>query len=229
MIPSTEYPKINTIFKRDEKGQIQMGQWSTPELAYLMLNEWSWSEKIDGTNCRVIWDGSMVTFGGKTEQAQMPTELGNRLIALFKPQEDLFRQLWFPGPVVLYGEGYGPGIQKGGVYGDHQDFILFDVRVGPWWLQRADVEDVAVKFGIKSVSTVGYGTLPEMAELIRDGGPKSAFGDFQAEGIVARPHCELQTRGGERLICKLKAKDFRTQGRGNGSWHPRSLPGSCRP
>ena len=36
----------------------------------------------------------------------------------------------------------------------------------------------------------------------------SRWGVFGAEGIVARPICELMNRQGERVITKLKCKDF---------------------
>lgn len=39
-------------------------------------------------------------------------------------------------------------------------------------------------------------------------GFKSTWGDFQAEGIVARPSVELKNRAGERIITKIKCKDF---------------------
>jgi hypothetical protein len=40
-------------------------------------------------------------------------------------------------------------------------------------------------------------------------GFSSTWGDFNAEGIVARPICELKSRNGERIITKLKHRDFR--------------------
>jgi hypothetical protein len=38
---------------------------------------------------------------------------------------------------------------------------------------------------------------------------KSLWGDFESEGIVARPKVELQTRGGRRIITKIKTVDYR--------------------
>lgn len=65
-----EYHKINTIFKRDPETRnktLLEGQYSVPEFEYLANNKWIFTEKIDGTNIRVMWDGKKVTFGGKTE------------------------------------------------------------------------------------------------------------------------------------------------------------------
>ena len=114
----------------------------------------------------------------------------------------------FPDNGCLYGEGYGPKIQKGGGnYRADQDFVLFDVKVGDFWLQRGDVEDVAKKLGLDVVPIIGEGTLAEMVELARQGF-KSRWGDFIAEGIVARPSVELRSRNGSRLITKIKHSDF---------------------
>ncbi len=112
--------------------------------------------------------------------------------------------------VILYGEGYGAKIQKGGgnYIKDGVDFVLFDVRVGKIWLQRKDVEDVANKLGLGIVPILGYGTLIQMIDMVEKGF-NSQWGDFPAEGIVARPIVEIQTRMGNRIITKLKHRDFK--------------------
>ena len=50
-----------------------------------------------------------------------------------------------------------------------------------------------------------------MIGLVRKG-VGSEWGDFPAEGIVARPATELCTRGGGRIITKIKHKDFANAG-----------------
>ena len=39
-------------------------------------------------------------------------------------------------------------------------------------------------------------------------GFSSQWGDFIAEGIVARPKVEMKTRRGDRIITKIKYRDF---------------------
>ena len=51
-------------------------------------------------------------------------------------------------------------------------------------------------------------TLHYMVEIASKG-IQSTWGNFQAEGIVARPTVELKTRSGHRIITKIKTKDFR--------------------
>lgn len=207
-----EYTKINTIWKRDERGRIVEGDYATPEFAYLAGSEWEWTEKVDGTNIRVGWNGSAVEFGGRTADAQIPARLIAGLRELFDAAP--FAAVFGESPAVLYGEGYGAGIQSSAKvpdaqwYGPVQTFVLFDVTVGPWWLGRDDVADVAQKMSLRTVPVIGRGTLPWASERTKSG-LTSEWGEFPAEGMVGRPLVDLYTRKGERVIAKIKSKDFR--------------------
>lgn len=206
-----EYHKINTIFKRDERGKLLDGQWVSPDIEWLRFNEWIWEEKVDGTNIRIMWDGQKVTFGGKTDNAQMPSFLITRLQERFLSLEAqiYFRETFPEGDTCLYGEGYGAKIQKGGgnYISDGVDFVLFDVWCGGWWLRRGDVRNVGARLNVPCVPVVGEGDLPSMIEKVREGF-KSMWGDFTAEGIVARPPVDISDRKGDRIVVKLKTKDF---------------------
>uniref|UniRef100_A0A6M3LR35 Putative RNA ligase n=1 Tax=viral metagenome TaxID=1070528 RepID=A0A6M3LR35_9ZZZZ len=212
-----EYHKIQTVFLRDPATNFKTllkGQWALPEFQYLALNEWVFTEKVDGTNIRVMFNGfaDTVTFGGKTDKAQIPIFLLDKLRELF-PNNEKFKEVFCDNEnhaidVCLYGEGYGAKIQKGGGnYRKDQSFVLFDVLVGDWWLQRKDVESIAAQFGIEVTPIIAEGDLYQMVDLARKGF-FSQWGDFLAEGIVARPAVELKARNGNRVITKLKARDF---------------------
>jgi len=203
-----EYQKIQSIFKRDERThKFIMGEYSLPEFEYLAENYWVGTEKVDGINVRVNWDGEMVEFGGRTDNAQMPTFLLQRLQELFTIEK--FKSLYPDTPMTLYGEGYGARIQKGGgnYIPNGVDFILIDVLIDEWWLKREDIEDVANKLGVKVVPIVYSGELISAIEPVQKG-LKSTFGDFMAEGMVLKPVVELKSRRGHRLITKMKTKDF---------------------
>lgn len=207
-----EYHKIQTVFKRDPDNRYKTlldGEFSTPEFAYLANNEWSFTEKVDGTNIRIMFDGENITFGGKTDRAQIPALLLNKLTEMFfnKKAKEMFKSEFHEG-VCLYGEGYGARIQKGEMYRQDQSFVLFDVKIGDWWLSQDDISDVAYMFSIDTVPLMTYGTLYDMIKLVK-GGFYSEWGDFKAEGIVARPTIELKTRSGSRIITKIKHKDFK--------------------
>jgi hypothetical protein len=205
-----EYNKIQTVFFRDLETKHKYlldGVWALPEFEYLANNNWVFTEKVDGTNIRIMFNNNSFTFGGKTSNAQIPSLLFNKLNEFFLPKKDLFNEK-FPGGVCLYGEGYGAKIQKGGGnYCQDQRFVLFDVKVGGIWLKRESVEDIANVIGIEIVPIIGNGTLFDMIKIVKEGF-KSQWGNFIAEGIVARPSCELQDRRGNRVITKLKYKDF---------------------
>ena len=75
-----EYHKIITVFKRNPENMrfLLEGEWATPEFEYLKDNKWVFTEKVDGTNIRIMWNGEAVTFGGKTDTAEIPSFLVNR-------------------------------------------------------------------------------------------------------------------------------------------------------
>lgn len=205
-----EYPKIQSVFKRDmtsKKKELLEGQWTLPEFEYLANNKWQFTEKVDGTNIRVIFSDGKVEFKGRTDAAQIPAKLLERLKELFSSIADEAAEMFDGGSAVLYGEGFGEKIQSGGKYLPYQDFVLFDVLVNGWWLRRRDVDGIAAAFGIAAVPVIGCGTLHDAISLVREGF-HSDWGPFMAEGIVARPMVELRTRGGSRLITKIKHRDF---------------------
>ncbi|MGI8807028.1 MAG: RNA ligase family protein [Acidimicrobiales bacterium] len=181
-----------------------------PSWEYLKDDTWTFTEKVDGTNIRVYWDGKDVIFGGRTDSAQIPNGIINRLNELFysTPGRQRLAEVFPDGGALLYGEGYGAKVQKGGGnYKDTQDFVLFDVLVGDLWLKREDIEDVARRLSVDIVPVIGQGTLHDGIEMVKQG-LRSTWGDFEAEGLVARPVVELQTRRGQRIITKIKSRDF---------------------
>ncbi len=206
-----EYHKIQTLFKRDEKTKKLMeGEFADKTVEFLKDNKWQFTEKIDGTNIRIMWDGHKVTFGGRTDDGQIPAILTNRLVELFagEKNEQLFEQKFGETEVMLCGEGYGEKIQNGGLYRKGQDFILFDVKIAGNWQSRESVEDIAKYFGIDVVPIVLEGTIQEGIDFVKTE-PNSRFGTAKAEGVVGRPFVEMQDRCGNRLIVKIKVNDFK--------------------
>lgn len=215
-----EYHKIQTVFKRDPANNhktLLMNNYSLPEFEYLKGNEWIFTEKVDGTNVRVCFNGERLTFGGKTDNSLMPATLLDALNKIFLPKKDSFKSMFTDidtvdsaQNVILFGEGYGAKIQKGGGnYRQDQSFVLFDINVCGWWLQRKDVEDIAKSLCIDIVPIIGKGDLDTMVDLVSLKKLYSHWGNFLVEGIVARPETELKTRSGHRIITKIKHKDFR--------------------
>lgn len=234
-----------------KKGKMIHGAWTTPELEYLKDSQWEFTEKVDGTNIRIhlrisgftAEDATLsVEYGGRTDNAVLPKPLLGWLESAFPTYPMWRRDISAPGyderyaevlswmqeneltDVILFGEGYGPKIQGGGKYREDQSFVLFDVKVGDWWLNREAVDDVAEKLGIESVPVIGYGTLQDGIDIVSTGLTFNAagavvrwgrgtlasrWGNFEAEGIVARPTVPLFDRKGQRIITKIKAVDFK--------------------
>lgn len=218
-----EYQKIQTLFKRDERNIIIPDQFTYPEFEVLKDLKWECTEKIDGTNIRIELessgnseDGIIMSFKGRTDKAVIPEHLLTKLNWLFD-RERLMEVLNITDEtqdcnITLYGEGYGAKIQKGVNYiSNDVNFILFDVKVGKWWLDRESIKDIANKLGINVVPLMGYMTIPEAIEYVKKGF-KSTIAenkDYDAEGLVLKAPCGLLKRDGERLITKIKTVDFR--------------------
>lgn len=208
-----EYPKIDTVFERDTNGTRRLMENVFRNLTVEMLRniEWVWTEKIDGTNIRIHWDGHRVSFAGRTDSAQIPDELLTYLTNTFgtSEAEELFEQMYGDKEVILFGEGYGRKIQNGGAYiPDGVGFILFDVVIGYNYQEREWIEATAKAFGIPVVPIVGIGTIDEAVAFIKTN-PDSVVGNCKMEGVVVRPKYELHDRLGRRIIVKIKWNDMR--------------------
>jgi len=206
------YHKIQSIYKRDENTKHKYfieGVYSTKEIEYLAYSLWEGTEKVDGTNIRVIYDPSYGDwqFKGKTDKAEIPVFLYDKLREIFEPVLDIVKGQ-FNIPVCFYGEGYGPKIQKvGNNYRKDCSFVLFDIYTAGYWLKRNDIETLASELKIDVVPIVYYGNLLDAVDLCKTGF-KSKWGDFTAEGLVLVPHVPLFDRMGNRIITKIKYKDF---------------------
>ena len=208
-----EYHKIDSVYFRDPDNRSKTfldGRWTRPEFEYLARNEWTWTEKVDGTNIRIEIDNGAVTFGGRTDAAQIPATLIAVLNDLFPTGLIIHdhRGEAIKSPVTFYGEGYGAKIQSGGGYKpDGQDFVLFDVIIGGIWLKRDAVCEIAEKLNLKVVPIIDKGTLLDAISHVREGF-NSQWGAFPAEGLVCRPSVDMLDRQGRRIITKIKHRDF---------------------
>ena len=103
-------------------------------------------------------------------------------------------------------------IQKGGgnYIPNSVGFILFDVKVGQWWLRRENLEDIASKLNVPIVPLIGYMTLQEAIEFVSKGFNSivSQTKNHGAEGLVLKTKSGLLFRNGQRIITKIKTCDF---------------------
>lgn len=213
-----KYQKINTIYKRDSRGKITDEMVDNARLFENLIYEGT--EKIDGTNIRVEFiqydNHQLIEFGGRTDKAQIPKGLLEYLEVTFTVNrlQNMFGEDSIH--IILYGEGYGAKIQKGGgLYRKDQGFILFDVDVkmgdGNFIaLSQENVEDIAKKADIPFSPVVFRGTIPEAIEFVKNGQMSVVSEEEKvAEGIVLKQENGLRTRMGSRLMFKVKIKDFK--------------------
>lgn len=213
-----QYNKIQTIFLRDDTNAIIPTEITTAELKATKNLLFEGTEKIDGTNMRVeidwrSYDDWTIQIKGKTDNANIPKPLEKRMHEIFDNLKvnEVF-DYSEPIKITIYGEGYGAGIQKGGgrYISKGVDFILFDVRIGDWWLLRNSLEDIAEKIGVEIVPIIGYFTIKDACKFVKNGFKStiSEDKDLIAEGLVLKAPCGIRARNGERIMTKIKYKDF---------------------
>lgn len=200
-----KYPKINTLWKRDDRGKILQGEYSDP--VFQNIKEWTVTEKVDGTNIRVYWWGTTISFEGRTDNAEIPKHLLKKLKQLFTGKK--MKEVFGETKAVLYGEGYGYKIQKG--YNKKEaGFILFDALVDTWWLERENVVDIARKLDIEVVPQIELTKPEECVKFVQSGDTFSSLDPkTQIEGIVATPNPLVLSREGVPVKFKLKCKDYK--------------------
>ena len=234
------YPHIDTCFKREMDKTSPYYNCIRPDEPLVdPVFDWArkvgikfeCTEKVDGTNMSIyitptLIDGANTTVvddivysmevHGKTEKAQLNPKLLENIYRKW-PIEKLVDVFTKNGQaptdtIILYGEGYGVGIQKGGNYIKNDvDFRLFDVQIGKFWLEREALEDIASKLSMDIVPVIGYMTIDEAIEYVKKGF-KSTIAenkDYDAEGLVLKMPLGLLKRNGGRIMTKIKTCDFR--------------------
>lgn len=230
-----KYPSIETLFKRNESGKV------TPELRitdFDNIKNIIITEKLDGTNAQILLSINYVTMDVKVRFCSRENEIERKDIMFIantcykKLKIDKIAE-WYYNNIALnqkegrlkensnemrlFGEVYGAGINKGGLYSKERDFRLFDIQIGNHFTNYSNLIDIAEKLEIKVVPIIYQGPILDLLEyeklkgflekfqtrIIEEGGT-GGFG----EGLVIRPEPLLLNRFGERLIIKIKRNDF---------------------
>lgn len=207
--------RINQVLQREI---LSIEKFEEPKFRYDLTTEthnyFANNVLVHNCNIGIYWDGHKVSFQGRTERAQIPAQLLDKLQEMFggDTNEEIFEQMFGEREAVFYGEGYGPKIQKGGgLYRDDVSFIMFDIYLpaSNLWLKREAIEEIAKAFNVEVVPIVFRGTLGEAVAYIKCKPLSHIAGKpLVMEGIVCKPNVELMTRMGERIIVKVKVKDF---------------------
>lgn len=217
------YPKTKNLFERGSNRKLIEGKFSDPH--FYNLNRWWIQEKLDGTNIRIEYYPSIenpeIIIGGRTNNSEIPEGIISYIknIDLLPKMIDMF---CFK-PVTIFGEGVGPKIQKNGeLYCESQKFMAFDINVHcedvtsnkNYWLNMVNFYNVCEKLNLESVDLMGHDIkLIDIIEIVKEGFSSYLWCDPEernkAEGVIARTDHPLFDSAGNRIMFKLKTKDFR--------------------
>ena len=204
-----EYRKIPNVFKFDEKYK-KIVDLNEP---FKSLSELTWvgTEKVDGTNIRIHWDGHKIEIGGRTDKAEFQADLKTYLDSIFltEEMEYIFEQVFGEKDAMIFGEGYGPKIQNGGTYSDTPKFIVFDIDINGYHLNRTKVNEVSKKLGLDSVPIVFFGDIYDAIKFVANNPSSKINAKHEMEGLVLElEDLDIYDSKGERIKCKCKYRDY---------------------
>lgn len=216
------YPKMQSIWQRDSQTRLLIpGQYAYPQ--FERIQNWYITEKIDGTNIRVIIKANLKDaaqpakiivldrHGRGLPPAAVKQYVHNHLrsvdLSAFVENYILPHE-----SITLYGEGFGSNIQaRGENYSPNASFILFDVKVGSVWQPYNKVVEISKVLNLQVVPVAGPMSLSTIIDYVKQG-PISLVAKTQMlmEGIVAFPDKDKVDyfEDGTPIKFKLRHGDF---------------------
>lgn len=222
------YPKITSPFKRtDEKSKtVNVCVWFDDYAKFFGESGLPFyaTEKVDGTNLNIVYDGNHIQYKGHTDKTVWDPEVEDWIKSKFKTSEfeQICEQMFGEHEIKLCGELIGPKIQNNIYNLEDYKFVLFDIHnntTNTWW-KRETVEEKAEELNLDIVPLIGAtnftdlrieskNTIRGWVNLLQNVEFKSKFNkDVEIEGFVVRPLMEILKANGERVIYKIKIKDI---------------------
>jgi hypothetical protein len=210
-----------------------------PEFSLVDPHAWFFTEKIDGTNVRLIMREEIAGAGdelrhyvelrGRTDRANMPGDL--KVEVSSEQIARLFGAFEMPpfSIITLYGEAYGAGIQKGGGYSPTKRTRFFDMVTQsrqyteehddlglslPSFRTWAHLNRATSILGLDTVPIIHFGNIPWAVDAVAAGIPsivaeQDGGSGVEMEGLVGRTEPYLYDFRGHRVFFKIKTKDLR--------------------
>lgn len=206
-----EYHKIETLFKFNSETKKYTNEFYNNSVEILKDNQWLFTEKIDGTNLRIYWDGHKLQYAGRTNNAQFSKDqiefIEERLVN--EDIETIFEQKFQDVEVYVFGELFGVKIQNGGLYtnGKGLDFKVFDIEIDGVVLTYDSMTKLANELNYKCVPLVLIGTIGHAINFVLTNFT-STFSNAELEGLVGKPVGDFRDRLGKRIVVKIKRKDL---------------------
>ncbi len=180
----------------------------------LLFKEVYAMEKIHGTSAHISWKAGplpgdpykMSFFSGGEPHANFIKLFDE---AALRPNFEKVGQ-----DVIIFGEAYGGKCQgMSATYGKALKFIVFDVKIGDYWLDVDAMDRFATGMGLEVVAYKRIPATQEAVDAERDADSTQAIRNGcgpgkKREGIVIRPLIELRKNNSDRVISKHKRDDF---------------------
>ena len=175
----------------------------------LLFRECFCAEKIHGSSSHLSFKEGKINYFAGGEKHERFTKLfdEDNLLSVYL---DNYSEM----DLILFGEVYGASQQgMSTTYGKELKFIVFDVKMGDYWLDMPNAEQVTKKLGLEFVSYKKIPTTLKAIDRERDRPSVQAKRngikeDKMREGVVLRPLIELKKNNGKRIIVKHKRDEF---------------------
>jgi len=177
----------------------------------LGIHEWVGLEKVDGANMSFLVDSKMKMSVASRNLVLEKTSEGvygfYGCTEIVDNVKDSMRHIahMCEGPVRIYGEFFGTGVQKRVDYGDKR-FQVFDIELEDGTVLDWDiVKHLCEEANLEHVPELARGTLAEMLDISPEFTSKLC--EDAAEGLVIKPlHGSANFGNGSRAILKQKSK-----------------------
>lgn len=205
------FQKISALFLRDgpKERLVNENKLALKWVEALRDIEFWASEKIDGTSVGIKWDGERVSFVGHTDKSQFCPHYLEYLQNRFgTPEfESCIEGIFGDRPVTIYGEGISKDYNVD--YGFPEgEFIMYDIQYeNRRFAEREFVHEVAEKLGMKTPYEEKM-SLQHAIAFVKSRPDSFLDKEKKLEGLVLRAPVELYLNNGERVITKVKVKDF---------------------
>lgn len=217
---TSEYPKIKNLHKRDPADNKVIDEYTDEIFSPELLGNagWTWREKMDGTNLRIIWDGHRAEYRGRTDRAQFSDGQTVFLDEKIKSPafEELLEQTFGNTEAVLYGELIGNKLQGNPHKVDGYEIRVYDAFVAGWWLLPASVDELASDLGLGSAEIIVVAPIGHMHRVMKNIASMTEAFEGEAEpfeyleGIVGTAPGSVLGRNGSILRVKLKLENYKS-------------------
>lgn len=208
------YPKFYAPYERKEHSKLVDINKPKRDIKPYMTDDMTWtvSEKLNGINTRIIWDGYSIEVKGRNDKTELQggqLDLQGDLIASQMDNGNfMFDELFGTKKVTIFGEVIGTKIQGNPYKLGETQFKVFDILINDVWVSPEGITKIAEDLNMSTVmhyTVRGWdNVMTNFIEIWKNCRKKK----FYFEGLVAYPAHQPLTKKGERVITKIKVKDF---------------------